>query len=84
MKRIKFFFIAFLLTGCAAMQRECRFFEADTIALQRTIILYSATGDTLKLWNVRTTIEDSGGCWHFIGPNNKLINACGTLLSIED
>lgn len=84
MKRLKFFLLALLLSGCAAMQRECKFVEADTMALRRTIVLYSSGGDTLKVWRCETTIEDSGGCFHFIGPGNKLVNVCGTLLSEED
>lgn len=84
MRKIFAVFVMFILTGCAAFQRGCVATQADIFALQRSIVLYSANGDTIKIWSVKTTIKaEHGGCYWFLDDENNMVGACGTLLTEE-
>lgn len=55
--------IAVSLVGCAALDDVMTTFESDTKGLERTITVYSKTGEVLKEYegtNVRTEVNSGG------------------------
>lgn len=55
--------IAVSLAGCAALDDAVTTFESDTKGLERTVTVYSKTGEVLKEYegtNVRTEVNAGG------------------------
>lgn len=66
MKKIIFGFVlmgAVLMSGCTALEDTLTNFESNTSGLERTITVYSKTGEVLKTYegeNVRTEVNNGG------------------------
>lgn len=71
------------LSGCAEMEMHGSNLVASTVKIDRTIVLYSATGDTLKVWSGETYIVDGNGAGLTFMLNGKKIFVSGTI-TIEE
>lgn len=74
--------VCFMLSGCSGFVNDLKHLQSSVTGLNRTVTLYSATGETIQTWQGRFTIEDNGGSISFVD-NGKTIKVAGTYTVIE-
>ena len=72
------------LTGCAAIEQEGSKLVASTVKLDRTVVLFSATGDTIATWTGKIYLDSTGGDGQSFMLNGKRIAISGTYVIEEN
>lgn len=68
--------VCFMLSGCG-MVNDLKHLQSDWVGLNRTVTLYSASGEPINSWSGRFKVEDNGGSISFVD-NGKTIKVAGT------
>lgn len=78
--------VAISLAGCAALDDAMTTFESDTKGLERTVTVYSKTGEVLKEYegtNVRTEVNSGGQLLINLG-NGKRVQVINADVIVEE
>ena len=82
-KLIVLVLLAVSLSGCGGMVNDLKHLQSNLVGLDRTVTLYSSTGETLGSWSGGFKVEDNGGSISFVH-NGKTIKVAGTYTVIEN
>ena len=81
-KAIVLMVLVMSFSGCGLLT-ELKHVQSNIIGLNRTVTLYSASGEVLGSWTGTFQVEDNGGSINFVN-HGKTIKIAGTYTVIEN
>lgn len=74
--------VVLILDGCAGCEQTVSHMKSSAVGLNRVITLYDCSGNVIKTWNIKGTVEDQGGSFRFLY-EGKAITISGTVVIEE-
>lgn len=66
------------ISGCESCSKDWKHLESSVSGLNRVITLYSAQGETIKVWKTQGMVEVDGNTISWIGEDDKEVKISGT------